>query len=189
MKYLYLLPVLALLSACTSGSIFGEGSSEKNGAKEPSEISEKQPAARPDYVPYQSGRNRAATSKQIYTILASRAANKMLKATVANYAGAKYPPLYIATPVVEGGAAVPEHAEYAAVVTKDIIAGSHSYAPAARQSQADYVLEAFVRSNSVISRGTAVIVYKLVLKDKRQNEIGVWVETLSPIINDDKSWW
>lgn len=191
MKHFYILPVLAVLSACASGSIFGDGGAEKNVQEKPSSAAasaaEKTP--RPDYVPYRQGREQAAVSKRIYTILASRAVNKMLKNTAANYAGGKHPSLYVAAPVAEGQDAVPANIEYAGVVTRNIVAGSHGYALAGGQAEADYVLETFVRSRPVAGRGTNVIVYKIILKDARQNAIGSWTETLSPVMNDDKSWW
>lgn len=189
MKHFYILPMLALLSACASGSIFGGGEAEKNAPETASPAAVAAKAARPDYVPYRQGRDRTATSKQIYTVLASRAANKMLKSTAAVYAGGKYPPLYVSAPVAEGKTPVPENREYAGVVTQNIIAGSRSYALVDERAKADYVLETFVRSQPVVSRGTSVIVYKAVLKDAKQNEIGSWTETLSPVMNDDKSWW
>ncbi len=188
MKHFYILPVLAVLSACASGSIFGDGKTEKNAQEKPAvSVAEKTP--RPDYVPYRQGRGQAAVSKRIYTILASRAVNKMLKNTAANYAGGKHPSLYVAAPVAEGQDAVPANIEYAGVVTRNIIAGSHGYALAGERTGADYVLETFVRSRPVAGRGTNVIVYTVVLKDGRQNTIGSWTETLSPVMNDDKSWW
>lgn len=189
MRRFYLLPVLMFLSACTSGSIFGNTPSETTPSELPPQAEADRAAIRPDYVPYRQGRNREVTSKQIYTVLASRAANKMLMATAANYAGAEKPSLYISAPVIDGKNVVPDHAEYAAAVTKDIIAGAHSYSLVQNKSGADYLLEISVRGSSVVSRGTSVIIYKLVLKDQLQNEKGAWVETLSPIINDDKSWW
>lgn len=189
MKHFHILPVLALLSACASGAIFGSGETETRASEAASPAAAGAKAERPDYVPYRQGRDRAATSKQIYTVLASRAVNKMLKSTAAVYAGGKRPPLYVAAPVAEGKTPVPENLEYAGVVTQSVIAGSYSYALAGERAKADYVLETFVRSQPVVSRGTSVIVYKAVLKDAKQNEIGSWTETLSPVMNDDKSWW
>lgn len=191
MKHFYILPVLAVLSACASGSIFGNGETEKNAQEKASSaaVSAAEKTQRPDYVPYRQGCGQAAVSKRIYMILASRAVNKMLKNTAANYAGGKRPSMYVAAPVAEGQDAVPANVEYAGVVTQNIIAGSHSYVLAGKQAGADYVLETFVRSRPVVSRGTNVIVYKTVLKDGRQNEIGSWTETLSPVMNDDRSWW
>lgn len=189
MKHFYILPVLALLSACASGAIFGSGEAEKTAPETVSPTAGAVKTERPDYVPYRQGRDRAVTSKQIYTILASRTVNKMLKSTTAVYAGGKYPSLYVSAPVAEGNMPVPENPEYAGVVTQNVIAGSHSYALVDERAKADYVLETFVRSRPVVSRGASVIVYKAVLKDAKQNEIGSWTETLSPVMNDDKSWW
>lgn len=191
MKRLYIMPLLAILSACASGSIFGNNPSDSVEPQKENVVNqtnEKQ-EVRPDYAPYYIGRRHGTTTRQIYTVLASRATNKMLKSTAALYAGAKYPSLYVDNPVSEGLAAVPEQPEYLTTVVKDIVTGSHSYVLSDKKTQANYVLESFISSNSVTAANTKVIVYKIILKDNQQKEIGTWVETLSPIMNDDQSWW
>lgn len=190
MKRLYIMPLLAILSACASGSIFGNNPSDSVEPQQENVINqtnEKQ-EIRPDYAPYYLGRKQGTTTRQIYTVLASRATNKMLKSTEALYAGAKYPSLYVGNPVSEGTAAV-EQPEYLTAIVKDIVTGSHSYVLSDKKTQANYVLESFISNNSVAAANTKVIVYKIILKDNQQKEIGTWVETLSPIMNDDQSWW
>ena len=144
---------------------------------------------RPDYVPYVTKPYKDTTPQQIYSVLASRAVNRMLKDTASQYADNKLPQLYVDEPKTEGSNVVPENYAYTATVVKDIITGSHSYLLTDSQRGADYVLESYVSSNRVPGRETEIVVYKLIMKDADDKQIGAWHEALSPVTNDDQSWW
>lgn len=208
MKNLYILSLLAFLPACVSGVILDDTPSatpvekavvEQKKEPKPEPVAETTKASaetvvevkkqRLDYVPYSPSSREGTSSRQIYTVLASRTTNKMLKSTPHIYSNGKYPSLFIKNPVTKGDFSVPETSEYAATVTKDIITGSHSYLVTEYAKKADYILEIFVSGHPVAERGSAVIVYKTVLKDRQNKEIGTWTEILTPIMNDDKSWW
>ena len=142
-----------------------------------------------NYVPYDVGSHKAATPQQIYTVLASRIINRMLKETSSIYADAKFPQLYVADTRKEGDNPLPDNYQYTAAVAKDIITGSHSYLLVDSQKDADYVLNIYVSSNRIPSRETDIITCRMIMQDRDNKEIGSWFETLSPITNDDKSWW
>jgi len=202
MKIFYLLTVISFLSACASGPIFGD---EENPAPaktvvvetvdQPQPAPQKQPKkaveqpSRPDYVPYVTGPYKEATSQQIYAVLASRATNKMLIDTTSLYTQPQTPTVYINSPITEGALPIPENSLYSTQVVKDIINGTHSYKIVDSPRRADYVLDTYISRKPIANRETTIVVYKLVLSDKNNKNVGSWTETLSPIINDDQSWW
>ncbi len=207
MKILYALCAVLGLGACAKGAIFEnatpveraplvvdiQNTEDNLSATKEVVVKEKEKSEnikqRTDYVPYVVKPYHETASQKVYTILASRAVNKMLRETTPLYENAKYPTLYIKDPLLEGTTSVPENSGYAMKVTKDIVTGSHSYLIVDSLRRADYVLDTHISSNLIASRGTEVVVYKLVLTDKDGKEVGSWVEMLSPITNDDQSWW
>ena len=203
MKIFYLLTVIPFLSACASGPIFGDDEAQAptktvavtETVDQPQTASQKQPEkaveqpARPDYVPYVTGPYKEASSQQIYTVLASRTANEMLIDTASLYTKPQAPTVYINTPITEGALPIPENSLYSTQVVKDIINGTHSYKIVDSPRRADYVLDTYISRKPIANRETTIVVYKLVLSDKNNKNVGSWTETLSPIINDDQSWW
>ncbi len=179
MKYIYALPLLLMMAACSNGAIFGDDDSSVKTVEEVKNLP----------VLYQNKPYKEATSQQIYTVLASRSINKMLKDTSEKYSGGKLPTIYVLEPKQQGSVVVPDNVEYATKVTKDILQGTKKYILADSELKADYVLETIISRNPIPARNTSIIVYKTIMKDNRKNEVGTWVETLSPIMNDDQSWW
>ncbi len=130
----------------------------------------------------------AGTSRQLYTVLGSRNINKMLMETSDLYKNNK-PNLFIALPTLDTRNVALTSPEYAEVITEDIVVGAGSYNVVHSSDQADYILYTYISDASLQNGGRPVIVYRTVLKDRQNNQIGTWTESVSQIANDDKSWW
>ena len=132
----------------------------------------------------------AETMQQPYYVLVSRNINKMLKDTASIYnANANaVPTIYVSMPENENPSLSLPNLEYAEKVAKDIIKSSDSYKLTDDRYQATYILDtSLARREPTDSR--PIILCRMVLKNRNNNEIGTWVESLSPVANDDQSWW
>ena len=229
MRYLYILSLAIILSACRSGTIV---EAEKNDttkteqtywADEDYKTSSQSEAATPkvvkinpniviepdyeeqpnititteksnisvtqdQYAPAPSLTLSDETSRQLYTVLGSRAINKMLTETANLYKDEK-PNLFLSYPNVDNRNMIFSSPEYAEVVAEDIIVGSESYNVVHASDAADYVLDTYISGATVAGRGTPVVAYRIILKDRQNKQIGTWSESVSQIANDDKSWW
>ena len=127
-------------------------------------------------------------SRQLYTVLGSRTINKMLMETSDLYKDNK-PNLFIALPTLDMHNVALSSPEYAEVVAEDIIVGSNAYNIVHSSDQADYILYTYISDANVQNGSKPVVVYRNVLKDRQNKQIGTWAESVSQIANDDKSWW
>ena len=127
-------------------------------------------------------------SRQLYTVLGSRTINKMLKDTSDIYKNGA-PNLFISLPVIDTQSMILSSPEYAEVVAEDIIVGSNTYNVVHSIDQADYILYTYISDANVSDRSKPIVVYRNVLMDQQNKQIGTWAESLSQITNDDKSWW
>lgn len=153
--------------------------SPKTGVKEPAK----------KRVPYQNVAPVKTSLPQLYYVLASRTVNKMLKSTAIIYKSVKSPTMYVENPQNENPAVELPNLESAANATKDIISGSHTYALTENRSGADYILQTYVAQTQNYEREKPILSYRLILKNRANEKIGTWVDSLSPISNDDQSWW
>ena len=146
-------------------------------------------AIQPDYVPYYEGKHAEASLPQLYAILASRTVNKMLRATTAIYNSVKSPTMYVSAPQNENPSISLSNLEYADKATKNIISASRSYTLTEYAGNADYTLDTYIAQNEDYNRGKPILSYRIILKNRDNKQIGTWRDTLSPISNDDQSWW
>lgn len=153
--------------------------SPKTGVKEPAK----------KRVPYQNVAPVKTSLPQLYYVLASRTVNKMLKSTAIIYKSVKSPTMYVENPQNENPAVELPNLESAANATKDVISGSHTYALTENRSGADYILQTYVAQTQNYEREKPILSYRLILKNRANEKIGTWVDSLSPISNDDQSWW
>ena len=220
MKYLYILPLAMILTACRSGTIVEAEKvdtpkteqtywadedykqTENTDAVAPKVVKlnpnikiEPDYAEQPEititqeqYVPAPSLTLSDETSRQLYTVLGARAINKMLTETEDLYKEDK-PNLFISYPNVDNRNMIFSSPEYAEVVAEDIIVGSESYNVVHASDSADYVLDTHISGATVAGKGTPVVAYRIILKDRQNKQIGTWSESVSQIANDDKSWW
>ncbi len=163
----------------TTTKIVSDNTSPKTGVKEPAK----------KRVPYQNVAPVKTSLPQLYYVLASRTVNKMLKSTAIIYKSVKSPTMYVENPQNENPAVELPNLESAANATKDIISGSHTYALTENRSGADYILQTYVAQTKNYEREKPILSYRLILKNRANEKIGTWVDSLSPISNDDQSWW
>ena len=140
------------------------------------------------YRPQPSMQLPTGTSRQLYTVLGSRTINKMLLETSDLYKNSK-PNLFIALPTLDTRNVALSSPEFAEVVAEDIIVGSNTYNVVHSSDQADYILYTYISDANLPNSSKPVIVYRTVLQDRQNKQIGTWVESVSQIANDDKSWW
>ncbi len=121
-----------------------------------------------------------------YSIVATRAVNKMLLDAPALFATDKSAPLYIAD-MVQVDRYLPEGSYAAEKAAKDIIHGSAMFNLVTDQAQAKYILQSSI--TNINTPEFPVIVYRMELYDNQGQKLGSWSDSLRQIQNDDKSWW
>ncbi len=141
------------------------------------------------HFPYQNVERAKVSMPQLYYVLASRTVNKMLKSTAIIYNSVKSPTMYVEIPQNENPAVDLPNLEYAATATKNIISGAHAYALTENRATADYILQTYISQTQNYDREKPILSYRLILKNRANEKIGTWVDSLSPISNDDQSWW
>ena len=126
---------------------------------------------------------------QLYSIIASRATNKMLDQTADVYEKPISPKLYVMQVKKTGIDHVPDGFFYSRQVTKEIIDGSKTFTLVNNRDEADYLLEVVVNHLSIQDIPGNALQYKMILYDKNNNEVGSWTESIRQVQNDDRSWW
>lgn len=127
------------------------------------------------------------TVPEVYTIVATRAVNKMLDQTKNIYEQKDKPKLYIME-TKRLNDDLPNGYYLSQMVTKEIIENSKTYTTVNSINNADYYLEALISKIHLRGVDAPIIQYKLILHDKEHNSIGEWVETIRRVMNDDRSW-
>lgn len=125
---------------------------------------------------------------EVYSIVATRATNKMLDETSKIYDNAPSPTLYVKE-VKRLNDELPAGLYLANKVTKDIINGSRTFSVVNNIKDAEYVLDVTVDKLTIEGYNNPVIKYHSVLSDNKNNKIQEWSESIQQVINDDKSWW
>lgn len=129
------------------------------------------------------------SAPQMYSVIATRVTNKMLEQTTEIYEKAVSPKLYVRQIKKAGVDHIPDGFYHVRQVTKEIIAGSKTYTLVNTQEEADYLLDITVSKLNVKDIPGNVLQYKMVMLDKRNNEVGNWMESIRQVQNDDRSWW
>ena len=133
----------------------------------------------------------AAYLQRLYPVLVSRTTNKMLKSTSAIYnaKGASTPTMYVSYPENENPSVGLPNLEYASEIAKDIITSAQSYLLVDSKQSAGYVLDISLAQNENYDHSRPILSCRMVLKNANNQQVGTWVESLSPVSNDDQSWW
>ena len=189
MKKLLVVLAISTLSAC--GSMWGSSHNtyEETRVTKTTTVESK----RPRFVvetPYGMADLYDETSApQLYSVVASRATNKMLEQTTDVYEKLPRPKIYVMQVKKTGTDPVPNGFYYARQVTKEIIDGSKTFLVVNTMDEADYMLEVLVTKLNVPNLPGNVLQYKLILLDKGNNQVGTWIENIRQVQNDDRSWW
>lgn len=123
---------------------------------------------------------------QVYGIVASRTANKMLTEAPAIFAKNKNAALYIAD-TVQIDRYLPDGPDVGGKAAKEILYGSKMFNIVNERDEADYILESSV--NNVNTPEVPVIVYEMKLYDASGQLAGSWSDSIRQVLNDDGSWW
>jgi len=127
--------------------------------------------------------------QRMYTVAASRTTNRMLRETDYIYRKTVRPQIYVRPVKKMGNGHIPDGFSSARKVTEDIIAGSGTYALTKNPDRAKYHLDITASKLDVAGLPGNVVLYKVTLYDRWNNQAGVWTETIRQIQNDDRSWW
>ena len=128
-------------------------------------------------------------TSQMYSVVAARVTNTMLKQTSASHTLKEGSRIYVRPIKKTGVDHIPDGFYHTSQVTKDIISGSKIYILTDRQENADYILDISVSRINIEGMQGDVIQYKMILLDKGDNELGRWMESIRQVQNDDRSWW
>ena len=121
-----------------------------------------------------------------YSIVATRAVNKMLLDAPALFATDKSAPLYIAD-MVQVDRYLPEGSYAAGKTAKEILVTSGMFNIVDDESKAAFVLKSSL--NNVNTPEIPVLLYRLELYDINGDLAGSWQDSLRQVQNDDGSWW
>lgn len=127
------------------------------------------------------------TTPEVYSIVATRAVNKMLDDTRPIYESLGTTFLYIMEPKkmteeVESGFYLSQR------VTRKIIEGSKTYTVVNDMKDADYYLETLISKIELEGQNSPIIQYKLMMFDKSDRKVNEWLETIRQVNNYDRSW-
>ncbi len=128
-----------------------------------------------------------AITPDVYAIVATRAANKMLDQTTALYETRPAPKLYLMQ-IKKSDPNLPDGFYYARQVTQEIIDGSRTYTLVNNLNDADYYLEVIVSPLQVEGKAPA-LQYKMTLFNSQNEQIDQWAEIIQQVQNDNRSWW
>lgn len=124
---------------------------------------------------------------EVYTIVATRAVNKMLDETKNIYSKPEKTYLFIKD--VEKEEDIPNGVYLAETTVKEIIESSRTYTVVNSIEEADYQLESFVGKITVQGYMNKIIQYKMTLLDKKGEKVKEYIETIRETKNSDNSWW
>ncbi|MFV0626404.1 MAG: hypothetical protein ACK5N8_03525 [Alphaproteobacteria bacterium] len=124
---------------------------------------------------------------EIYSIVATRATNKMLDNTNSIYDKQGEKRIYVTKTKLEDD--LPNGFYLSQEVTKKIIESSRTFTVVNNMNDADYYTETLIKKIQIEGRDAPIVQYKLMLFDKQNNKINEWSETIRQVENDDRSWW
>ncbi|MDR1694692.1 MAG: hypothetical protein LBR70_05855 [Lactobacillaceae bacterium] len=179
-KLLAILLTASLLAACQTNS---------NARQEDAAAGENSNAKNSYHIdrPYamQSYYDETATP-EVYSIVATRAVNRMLDQTRPIYENLGATFLYIMEPKTsketESGFYLSQ------MVAKKMIEGSKTYTIVNSMNEADYYLETLITKISIEGSDSPIIQYKLMMFDKKDRKVNEWIENIRQVSNDDRSW-
>ena len=123
---------------------------------------------------------------QVYGIVASRTANKMLNEVPAILAEDKTAPMFIEETVYIDRY-MPMSPDVAGKTVKEILTGSEMFNLTENRDEAELILSSSL--NNVNTPEVPVFVYLIKLTDKNGKLLGSWSDSIRQVQNDDGSWW
>lgn len=123
---------------------------------------------------------------EVYAILASRVAGKVLDDTPAIFARNPQAPVYIAD-TVQIDRYLPDGPDTAGKTAREILVNSNMLNIVDSPDAADYILESSVSNANTPEM--PVISYEMRLVDRAGNMLNTWADTVRQVRNDDGSWW
>lgn len=128
-----------------------------------------------------------AVMPEVYTVVATRAINKMLDNTQKLYNDRKNNALFIND--FEKDEDLPSGHYLAEYTSKKIINASRTFKVVNTREEANYLLKTLISRVTIEGSDNKIIQYKLILSDKDENVIDEWIETIRRTESYDNSWW
>ncbi len=123
---------------------------------------------------------------EVYSILASRVAGKVLEDSPAIFANYPNAPIYIAD-MVQIDRYLPDGPNSAGQTARDILVNSKMFNIVEDPNAAEYVFESSLTNSNTPE--VPVISYEMRLMDRNGNMLNSWSDTVRQVQNDDGSWW
>ncbi len=125
---------------------------------------------------------------QDYGILATRITNKMLDDTKSIYEKIPQPKIYVRE-IIKESPELPDGFYYANKTISEIVKNSKTFVIAPSQGEADYHLQSNVFEYTNPNTKAPLILFNMRLLNKNGEVINQWVESITQLSNDDRSWW
>ena len=125
-------------------------------------------------------------SPEVYSILASRVAGRVLEDAPAIFANNPKAPVYIAD-AVQIDRYLPDGPDAAGRTAKEILTKANMFNLVDDPNAATYVFESSVSNSNTPE--VPVISYEMRLVDRNGNMYNSWSDTVRQVQNDDGSWW
>ena len=123
---------------------------------------------------------------EVYNILASRVAGKVLSDAPAIFANNPNAPIYIAD-MVQIDRYLPSIPDAAAKTSREILTNANMFNIVDNVNDAEFILESSLTNSNTPE--VPVISYEMRLKDMNDNLLNSWTDTVRQVQNDDGSWW
>lgn len=124
---------------------------------------------------------------EVYSVLASRVAGKVLDDMPAILANNPNAPVYLAE-TSQIDRYLPDSADAAGRAAREILVGSNRLNLVSNPSEADYILESSITNSNTPEM--PVISYEMRLFEQSTgNMLNSWMDTVRQVQNDDGSWW
>ncbi len=123
---------------------------------------------------------------EVYGVLATRVAGKVLEDSPAIFANNPKAPVYVAD-MVQIDRYLPEGGYAAGQTAKNILVNSNMFNLVDNPDAADYVFESSLTNSNIPE--VPVISYEMRLMDRNGNMLNSWSDTVRQVQNDDGSWW
>lgn len=124
---------------------------------------------------------------EVYTIVATRAVNKMLDDTRSIYEKNGKAKIYVTETEIEDQ--LPNGKFLSERVTEQIIDASRTFVVVNNKNDADYYTETLIKKIEIEGNNSPMIQYKITLFEKDGKKVNEWTEVIRQVQNDDKSWW
>jgi len=123
---------------------------------------------------------------EVYSILASRVAGKVLEDSPALFVNNPNAPIYIAD-MVQIDRYLPDGPNSAGQTAREILVNSKMFNIVDDPQAADYIFESSLTNSNTPE--VPVISYEMRLMDRNGNMLNSWSDTVRQVQNDDGSWW